>query len=120
MNDNPDVKLPVTCNRTGKVVEEKIPLNEVETFLASIRSRQGSAVALREVFSSLEEQEGAPDLVAYYKGRLVILPVVLDKHDTAVLRALHDATQSDTFPRPAPKKNTKSGKSLSTPAVVEE
>lgn len=106
MSDTPDVKLPVTCSRTGKTQEMKLPLDGVEKFLAEKRSREENVNKIEEFFGTLHNQadQTPPDLVVYYKGRLVVLPTVLSKSDQAVMRMLHEATQQDTFPKPTPRK----------------
>lgn len=125
MSENPEVKLPIACDRMGKTVEIKIPLQEVEAFLADKRSRTENAEAVENFFSKLSGSPGElPDLVAYYKGRLVVLPTVLPKNDTVVLRLLNEATQSDAFPKPEPKlrkakKRKDSGKSDSELTLAE-
>lgn len=106
MSDTPEVKLPVTCSRTNKPIEIKLPLTDVEKFLATQRAREANVAKIEEFFSGMNQEE-IPHLVAFYKGKLVVLPTVLNKNDAAVLRMFHEATQSDVFPKPVPRKRNK-------------
>lgn len=111
MSTTPEVKLPVYDYRTNKTTEVKLKLDVIESFLVEQRTRQENTEVVKEFFESVDGP--LPDLMVVYKGRQVILPTVLEKNDSAVLRLLHEATQSDIFPKPTPKKRAKNGKSTS-------
>lgn len=126
MSNTPVVKLPVSCDRTNKTVEIKLPLDQVEGYLSALRAREQASTILSDQLESASQSGPMPDMVVYYKGAFVVLTTVLDKHDAVVLRLLHEATQSETFPKPparkkrnaakTPKKQETTGKSNSAPS----
>lgn len=110
------VEVPVKCDRTSKVMNIAISLEEAGSLQKFKEERENSGREILDFLNGVPKP--TPDLVVMFRGKIVVLPtVVVKKDDAAVLRLLHDLTQSNAFPKPAviPRKKTEnSGKREST------
>lgn len=118
-----DAQVPVTlrCDRTGRQVTLTMPVGAVKTLLGTQASKTTNAAAIRKIFKALPN--AVPDLVVYYRGKLVILNTVFELRDLGLKKALHEITRSSLFPVPdkRPRKTkSKQGKRDSAPPVCSE
>jgi len=118
MNNEFDVDVPVTCDRTKKTHKIPMTLEEAGRHQTRVAEKAANADEITSFLGGLPHPK--PDLVVMFRGEIIVLPTVVDKKDATVMRLLHDLTQSPTFPKPAvkPRKKTaKNGKRESSPSA---
>lgn len=106
------IRTSLYCDRLDKEIAVKIDAAEYSTTLAQHRLQRRIGHWIHTQFN--EYKGPLPDLVVLFRGRLVVLPVVNDKKDNVIYRALYRATLSLLFRLDENKNETKQGKSSST------
>lgn len=95
------VKVEFVCDRTGKTDNVDMPLDAVENFYKNKEERAKTAALLNKELTSLAKEK-MPDLIVYFRGRLVVLGNINPKHDNMIERHLHEVTNHEVFPAVEP------------------
>jgi hypothetical protein len=95
------VTVPMTCSRSQKEFPLKLPLDAVGEHVDL--SKQKVKVAV-ELSKALQELEGRPDLIVFYKGRGVVFANVHESQDVPVQRLVNLIAKRDIFDLPEPTK----------------
>lgn len=117
MSNDFEVEVPVVCDRTKKTYMVSMTLDDAAQHMKKIADKQANAAEVASFLNGLPYPK--PDLVVMFRGQLVVLPTVVDKKDSTVMRLLHSLTNSPTFPKPESKprkKSAKNGKRESSPS----
>jgi hypothetical protein len=110
MSNDFTVEVPITCDRTHKVERVKMTLTQAEEHKRLAIAKAGTAKEVATFLTGIPAK-AVPDLVVMFRGKTVVLPtVVCKKNDNALIRLLHELTQSDVFPKPAVTPRKKSTK----------
>lgn len=110
MDNEFEVEVPITCDRTGRVSKLTMSIDTATAYKQDVIEKEISASEIISFLRGVPTPK--PDLVVMFRGVVVALPTVVDKKDdVAVMRLLHNLTQSEDFPKPVskPRKTVENG-----------
>ena len=97
-SDTRNVEVKFVCDRTGKTDTIEMSLEKVEAFYKTQEAKIKATAAIKKELTALPA-ENMPDLVVYYRGKVVVLSNVNIKYDNMISRHLHEITNNDAvFP----------------------
>jgi len=118
MNDEFEVEVAVTCDRTKRTHKVAMSLDDAAAHKQKLVDKQANAQEIISFLGGIPHPK--PDLVVMFRGQMVVLPTVVNTKDSTVMRLLHNLTGSATFPAPPAtprKKPGKNGKRESAPSA---
>jgi hypothetical protein len=84
MTNDVRIQVPVTCDRTGNKYLITMSKESLNRYMVNAKQKHLAAEKISDFLNNLPTPH--PDLVVFYKGKLVILETIVGKTDKGIIR----------------------------------